>query len=118
MICFFFAKVDRARLKEREYEFAAKHLGADVVYTGRPIDVAHAPHPIMGGQFMRRLRLLEETLEEYAVPAHVRAHWVEHTKSLRPLVTRDAGDDCDAEEARARVAEHFRSLRTRDEEGR
>lgn len=118
MIGFFFVKVDRARLKQREYEFAARHLGADVEYTGRPIDVAHAPHPIMGGQFMRRLRLLEETLSELSVPARVRAHWVEHTLGLRSLVTRDAGSDCDADAARARVDEHLASRRARrDEEG-
>ena len=99
MIGFFFQGVDRARLKQREYEFAARHLGADVRYTGRPLDVAHAPHPILGGQFMRRLRILEETLAEHAVPAQVREHWVAHTKRLRPLITRDESGNCDLEGA-------------------
>lgn len=103
MIGFFFRNVDRARLKQREYEFAARHLGADVRYTGRPLDVAHAPHPIMGGQFMRRLKILEETLNEHAVPERVRQHWLAHTERLRPLITRDAGGDCDPLEALERA---------------
>ncbi len=35
MIGFFFRKASRARIKEKEYEFAAQHLGAEVQYTGR-----------------------------------------------------------------------------------
>jgi hemoglobin len=118
MIGFFFARVSRDRLKKREYEFAARHLGADVVYTGRPIDVAHAPHPIMGGQFMRRLRLLEQTLTEAGVPEHVRRHWLEHTLSLRPLVTRDTSGDCDPDLAREGALTNRRADRTgsRDDE--
>lgn len=96
MIGFFFRGVDRARLKQREYELAAGHLGADVGYTGRPLDVAHARHPIMGGQFMRRLKLLRDTLNEHAVPGHIHDHWVAHTERLRPLITRDATGECSA----------------------
>lgn len=94
MIGFFFQRVSREYIKEKEYEFAARHLGADIEYTGRPLDRAHAAHRIMGGQFMRRLKILEETLEEFDVPPHIRAHWIAHTESLRPLVTRDAGGTC------------------------
>lgn len=96
MIGFFFHGVDRARLKQREYELAAGHLGADVPYTGRPLDKAHARHRIMGGQFMRRLKLLRDTLDEHAVPQHIHDHWVAHTERLRPLVTRDAAGECRA----------------------
>ncbi|MBK7579947.1 MAG: group 1 truncated hemoglobin [Myxococcales bacterium] len=110
MIGFFFKNVDRARLKQREYEHAARHLGADVPYTGRPLDVAHAPHPIMGGQFMRRLVLLKTTLEEHAVPAHIIEHWITHTERLRPLVTRDTDGECHPGVAAERVREHYASL--------
>lgn len=103
MIGFFFRNARRERVKEKEYEFAARHLGADVPYTGRPIDEAHRAHPIMGGQFARRLTLLKQTLEEHGVPAHVKAHWLAHTESLRPLVTADPGRECDPAQARARV---------------
>lgn len=96
MIGFFFRGVDRARLKQREYELAAGHLGADLAYTGRPLDVAHARHRIMGGQFMRRLKLLRDVLDEHRVPRHIVDHWVAHTERLRPLVTRDRGSECSA----------------------
>jgi hypothetical protein len=51
----------------------------------------------MGGQFMRRLQILKETLSEFEVPEHVRAHWVAHTESLRELVTRDTAGRCEPE---------------------
>lgn len=103
MIGFFFRNANRDRVKAKEYEFAAQHLGAEVQYSGRPIAEAHARHPIMGGQFMRRLRILEDTLDEFDVPEHIRAHWVDHTLHLQPLVTRDSGGRCDPAAARERV---------------
>ncbi len=106
MIGFFFKKASRPRVKAKEYEFIARYLGADIEYTGRPIEQAHAAHPIMGGQFMRRLQILKETLDEAGVPPHIRDAWVEHTESLRPLVTRDSGGDCDPARALARVRQH------------
>jgi hemoglobin len=103
MIGFFFRNARRERIKEKEYEFAARHLGAEVEYTGRAIDEAHRAHPIMGGQFARRLMILKETLEAAGVPEHVKQHWLAHTESLRPLVTADAGRECDPDLARQRV---------------
>jgi hemoglobin len=103
MIGFFFRNARRERIKQKEYEHAAQHLGADVQYTGRPIDEAHRAHPIMGGQFARRLTILKETLEAAGVPEHVKQHWLAHTESLRPLVTADSGRECDPELARQRV---------------
>ena len=95
MIGFFFRNTTRQRVKEKEYEFAARHLGANVPYTGKPIRDAHAPHPIMGGQFNRRLQILKETLEEFGVPEHIRAHFIDNTEKLRGQVTRNTGNLCD-----------------------
>jgi len=103
MIGFFFRAARRERIKQKEYEFAAQHLGAGIAYTGRPLDEAHRAHPIMGGQFARRLTILKETLEAANVPEHVRKHWLAHTESLRPLITADVGRECDAERAQKRV---------------
>ena len=103
MIGFFFRAARRERIKQKEYEFAAQHLGAGIAYTGRPLDEAHRAHPIMGGQFARRLMILKETLEAANVPEHVRKHWLAHTESLRPLITADVGRECDAERAQKRV---------------
>jgi hemoglobin len=94
MIGFFFRKANRERVKEKEYELAAQHLGAPVEYTGRPIQQVHAVHPIMGGQFARRLEILRQTLVEAGAPDAVIAHWIRHTESLRSMVTRDARGEC------------------------
>lgn len=106
MIGFFFRNADKKRIKELEFQLTASFLGADVEYQGRPLEVAHARHPIMGGQFARRLQILKETLERYGVPAHIREAWIEHTERLRPLITRDAGSDCDPALARERAQEN------------
>ena len=94
MIGFFFARVNKERLKQLEYEFAAEHLGANVVYSGRPLQQAHQRHAIMGGQFRRRLTILKETLAEFGVPAHIVEHWVEHTLALESSVTPDPDGRC------------------------
>lgn len=103
MIGFFFRDADPNRIKALEFQFTARFLGADIAYEGRPLGDAHRRHPIMGGQFARRLKILEETLEEYGVPHHIQKAWIDHTESLRPLITRDQGSDCDPVRARAKV---------------
>ena len=103
MIGFFFRNADKKRIKEMEFQLSARFLGADMEYQGRPLDEVHAKHPIMGGQFARRLQILKETLEYYEVPKHIGEAWIEHTESLRPLITRDAGSDCDPILARKKV---------------
>ena len=103
MIGFFFRNADRRRIKEMEFQLTARFLGADMEYQGRRLDEAHARHPIMGGQFARRLQILRETLDYYEVPRHIRDAWIEHNESLRPLITRDAGSDCDPALARERA---------------
>jgi hemoglobin len=103
MIGFFFRKANRERVKEKEYELAAQHLGAAVEYTGRPIQQVHAAHPIMGGQFARRLELLRQTLIEAGAPESVVSHWIRHTEGLRSLVTRDGSGECVGPSAPARV---------------
>ena len=103
MIGFFFRNVDPARLKEMEYQLAASFLGANIKYTGRPLGKTHVNHPIMGGHFARRRQILKETLEAYQVPEEIQAAWLQHTDSLRPLITPETGSDCDPIAARARV---------------
>jgi len=94
MIGYLFRSARRERVKEKEFEHAAEHLGAGVRYTGKPLDVAHRPHAIRGGQFMRRLRILETTLDELGAPARVKAHWLARTLEQRALVTPDEGGVC------------------------
>ncbi|HEX6764477.1 MAG TPA: group 1 truncated hemoglobin [Polyangiaceae bacterium] len=94
MIGYLFRAVSRGRVKEKEFEHAAEHLGAGIRYTGKALDAAHKKHAIRGGQFMRRLKILENTLDELGVPKRVKEHWLAHTLELRPLITADEGGVC------------------------
>jgi len=95
MIGYLFRAADRQRVKDKEFEFAARHLGAPVAYTGRPLAEAHRAHRITGGQFMRRLQILRETLAEFQVPENVAEHWLNHTLAQRTQITDNALDQCD-----------------------
>lgn len=90
LVGFHFRFADKERIKAKEYEFAAQHLGAEVVYSGRPMAGAHSPHGIVSCQFNRRLELLATTLDEQGAPAAVRDHWLAHNEKLRAVIMRDA----------------------------
>ncbi len=94
MIGFMFRDIDRARLKELEYQHAAEHLGGPVRYGGRPLRQAHARHRIMGGQFARRKELLRQALLRHGVPQDIAEAWLQHTESLRGEVTSDPDGQC------------------------
>jgi hemoglobin len=103
MIGFFFRNSDKVRIKEMEYQLAASFLGSGTVYRGRPLEKAHAKHPIMGGHFARRRQILKETLESFQIAETIKEAWLKHTDDLRPLITGNAGSGCDPIEARRRV---------------
>ncbi|MBC7792393.1 MAG: group 1 truncated hemoglobin [Clostridia bacterium] len=88
MIGFFFRNVARKHIKELEYQFAAQFLGAPVAYRGRPVREAHKSISIMGGQFARRKRLLEQTLQLHDVPQEIIGSWLAHVESLRGEVVK------------------------------
>lgn len=95
MIGFMFQGKDKQHLIDREYEMAARFLGAPgVEYTGRPMRAAHAQHTIFGGHFERRLQILRETMRDHGVDAGVQQVWIEHTNALRSQITRDQGSEC------------------------
>ncbi len=104
MIGFLFFGKDKARLVDKEWEFAAKLLGGDLPYTGRPIREAHSKSPILGGHFDRRTQILRETLADHDVPETVSQTWLAHTEKLRALVTADSGSECDHDRAMMRLA--------------
>jgi len=96
MIGFFFMEQDKRRLVDRETELALVMFGVPgASYTGRPLSLAHARHPIMGGHFARRTQLLADTLRDHAFPEELARRWLEHTEALRPQITDHAGGDCD-----------------------
>lgn len=94
MIGFHFRAAPKERIKEMEFQHAAEHLGAPVVYGGRPLRAAHAKHRIMGGQFMRRKKILSDVLVEQGVPEAIRVRWLDYVESLRSEITYDPGSEC------------------------
>lgn len=94
MIGFLFEGKNRQHLIDREYEFTANLLGADVKYTGRPMRTAHAQSPIFGGHFERRLQILRETMRDNGVDPDVQRVWIDHTLALRDQITSDKGSEC------------------------
>jgi hemoglobin len=103
MIGFFFRNADRRRIKEFEYQLAARFLGADIEYRGRPLAKVHANHPIMGGHFARRRQILSETLDSFNVPPEIKAVILEHTDALRREITPEVGSGCDPNSVRDRI---------------
>lgn len=104
MIGFLFAGKDKQRLIDKEWEFTAAFLGADVTYTGKPIRAAHARSPILGGHFERRLQILKDALAAHNIDEAVCERWLSHTLALRSQVTGDKGSECDHEVSAARLA--------------
>jgi hemoglobin len=94
MIGFFFQRVDRARLKQLEYEHAARFLGADIPYTGRELSSAHRRHPILGGHFARRRTILAQTLARHGLAPDLIEAWLAHQDALREQVTQDELTEC------------------------
>lgn len=94
MIGFFFAKVDRARLAELEFQHAARALGLGVAYEGRPLEAAHYPRRIFGGQFDRRMTILKEVLAAHGVDDDARTRWLEHDAALRDRIVVPGAADC------------------------
>lgn len=104
MIGFLFAGKDKARLIQLEWELAARMLGADVKYTGRPMRVAHAQLPIFGGHFERRLQILRETMADHDIDPDVQRVWIEHAHALRAQITKDQGSECKDTSVGAKLA--------------
>lgn len=99
MIGYLFKRAEPGRVKRFEYEHAASFLG-EGTYGGRPLREAHGRHGIVGAQFDRRLRILEETMAAHGAPEDVIRRMVAHQESLRALV--QGGDEarCAPEAAR------------------
>jgi len=103
MIGFHFTGKDKARLIEKEYELAARMLGADIPYTGRTMREVHGRIQILGGQFDRRLQILKDTLAAHAVDPEVQSTWIDHTNAMRSQITADRGSECDHDAAALRT---------------
>lgn len=88
MIGFFFRNTDLQQLRQREFEFTARFLGAtDTPYSGRPLREAHTAHKIMGGQFDRRRQILSEVLVDRGIDPAVQEAWLAHVDQMRAQIT-------------------------------
>lgn len=94
MIGFLFPRNKRERVKKFEYQHAAEHLGAGVVYEGRTLERAHGSHRIMGGQFDRRLMILRNAFGAHNVPDDIAERWTAYHESMRARITGDAKGEC------------------------
>lgn len=94
MIGYLFEGIDRARLKELEFQHASAFLGGPHAYGGRPLRAAHARHRIMGGQFARRLQLLRNVFAAHSVPIEVQQAFIAHNEALRDQVTSQDLGEC------------------------
>ena len=92
IIGFLFEGRDLEAIIRHETAFAARHLGGDTPYEGRPLKSAHQPLKINSGHFRRRLAILKVVLEQADVPHEVIARWVAHDKKLESIIT--DGSDC------------------------
>ena len=95
IIGFFFDGKDLARVKQHEFEHAARTLGAVIPYTGRPIPSLHRPLRINGGQFRRRLALLRQQIDSAGVPLAVKELWLAEQMRMERAIT--DGTDCTPE---------------------
>jgi len=104
MIGFLFVGKPKRRIVEMEIRFAGAHLGSPAPYKGRPIRAAHAASPILGGHFLRRRKLLTDTLVDHAVPEDIVARWLAHEEGLKADVLGEGVDpaSCDHERAAGR----------------
>lgn len=101
MIGYLFRGQEKARLIGLEWQLTARILGAPVAYEGRGMRAAHARHPIMRGHFMRRNKILEETLADHAVPAPVQAAWLAHARAAERAILGPRGAaDCNPDPSR------------------
>ena len=90
MIGYMFARADKQRLIDKEWELTARFLGAPQRYTGEPMREVHARHQIFGGQFDRRLQILKNTLRDHAIDPEIVEAWVDHQNALRAQVVAGA----------------------------
>jgi hypothetical protein len=92
IIGFTFVGRDKERILRHEVEHAARNLGGDVPYTGRPLGAVHRALRLNRGQFRRRLALLRTVLTERGVDPGVIARWIEADAKLEDAMT--DGTDC------------------------
>ena len=87
MIGFFFSGKDLPHIAAQQGAFLARALGLAASYSGKaPADAHNALPPILPGHFDRRLRLLEETLQEEGLPEDAIQAWLGFENAFRKSI--------------------------------
>lgn len=87
LIGFFFDGRDLVDIARRQKSFLLKVMGVTHHYTGKAPQNAHRSlPPILAGHFDRRLKILQELLEEKGLSPQDVQRWVELERSFRPTI--------------------------------
>jgi hemoglobin len=92
MVGFLFEGKDKAHIVAQQVAFTCGFLGGPQTYEGPSLPRAHASLPLLPGHFDRRHRLLEQALDDCAVPPDVKRVWLQIDQALRPSVLASAED--------------------------
>lgn len=87
MIGFFFADKDIVRIAAKQTAFLLRAAGLPTEEEVRPLGLAHAAlPPILPGFFYRRIKILEQVLNEHRIPAEDSRIWLDFERSFSAVV--------------------------------
>lgn len=89
----FFIHHDHQSLIEKQTNFTVAMLGGPTTYNGRPLAPIHKNLKIKPAHFGRRQKLMQEVLEEFALPQQVIESWLALEEKLRPLIVQRPGEN-------------------------
>lgn len=95
MISHFFMGVDHDQLVSAQFDFVSGLLGGPKAYRGKALTAAHGSMTIRPPHFLRRQRLLAETMAEVGLDAELSEAWLALEERLRPLIMNDAASCSD-----------------------
>jgi hemoglobin len=93
LIGYLFQKVDKSKLVDTQLEFTQSLLGEKTKYQGRSIKDVHQPLKLRPAQFMRRQKILAETLFKSDLAPELQKKWLELEDRLKGLVLTEASCD-------------------------
>jgi len=92
LIGFFFESKNLEHIANQQTAFILKASHLQKIYTGLPPSQAHLElPPILPGHFDRRLKILEQTLQEHKVSDEDIRNWIDFEKSFREIVLSFSG---------------------------
>ncbi len=89
MLAHFFWNSDHSQLVEMQLGFVSGLLGGPKTYEGRPLTQVHESLRIRPPHFLRRQRILQETMIEEGLAQDMATAWLELETRLRPLILHD-----------------------------